>query len=1326
MYLKSLELSGFKSFAKKTTLQFTTPITTIVGPNGSGKCVDGSTMVQLGNGAVVPIKTLFESAEKKAKKIQKFDDGLAIIATDANCEVASLNLKTLKTEWRKVTAFVKRTAPAHLLEIITKSGRTITATPYHPLFVCEGGTVKAVKAGEIKQGLAIAVPRALFPQSEIQKISMFDISSAFRPNDRVYIPYSSVLEEIMDARIIVQGIKTTAGLARACGVDEVVFRRVRCQQSLPVSHLPSLFGAQIDELSDRVIKSRGTGSMRVPKFVDEYLARFLGYMIAEGRLNSNGQVWFVNDDQDSIKDFVECANNCFGLSAKIFSYKGATKDVIIFSLTLARILDKVFSMEIAGNSRTKKVPPQIFRSPDSVVSAFLSALFDGDGYFNYVEKPRRQMYVEYATASEELARGVATLLLRFGINALIRKSEKCATNTEKKIKRMYWSVFIYGTDQVSNFAKKIDVKGRKRLVIQKMRSVEKIAPNPNLDLVPGVIDEIRELIKVAGINVKRVRKEIPLLATYYEKRCVPSRVGIKRVLAFVEKNGKKSKKVSSLSEALQRITTSGIFWDEITSIKNKKGGGFVYDLTVAENHNFVANNIFAHNSNIAEAFRFVLGEQSIKSMRGKRTEDLIWNGGGDSPRANRASVKVVFDNRTRLLNVDFDEVSIERVVYRDSSSEYSVNGTLVRLKDIIELLAVAHIGSSGHHIISQGEADKILNANSRERRDMLEDALGLKIYQYKRVESERKLLKTEENMKSVESLRREIAPHIKFLKKQVEKIEKTLELKEELRKAYKEYFKREDTYIKEQKKLLEEEKKKPTEDLKRFEEELEKAKKVLEKSSGDSKSKEIIKLEADLSVVRTEKDKLSRELGRVEGAISSEERIINREKSVNAYEGNQSVPLPEVQSIGEVIEAKIKELERERDDNSILSFFSFVRRTFSEFLAKHKSASVNDMRELSESELRKLQKERLALDEKFQSLNARETELRKVYSVLQSDIEREKDSSREAERAMFRIMSEENDIRAVLSGLKIREERLTITEEDFKRELHEGAVLLGRGVLDFDGFVIFGEEGVAPISAAEIGASLSVSARKAQEDRHRSIEKMKIRIEDAGAGGGEEVLKEFKETSERDAFLERELSDLRQSAESLKALIVELGEKLDHEFRAGVEKINDKFHDFFNLMFGGGQAALQIVRELKKKKSDSDLETVSDDEALTQSIEEEESIKEGIEIEVNLPRKKIKGLMMLSGGERALTSIALLFAISQVNPPPFVVLDETEAALDEANSKKYGDMIESLAKLSQLILITHNRETMSRAGVLFGVTMGAGGVSKLLSVAFDEAVAVAK
>lgn len=123
---------------------------------------------------------------------------------------------------------------------------------------------------------------------------------------------------------------------------------------------------------------------------------------------------------------------------------------------------------------------------------------------------------------------------------------------------------------------------------------------------------------------------------------------------------------------------------------------------------------------------------------------------------------------------------------------------------------------------------------------------------------------------------------------------------------------------------------------------------------------------------------------------------------------------------------------------------------------------------------------------------------------------------------------------------------------------------------------------------------------------------------------------------------------------------------------------------------------------------------------------EEEELYAGLSISVSLPRKKIRGLEVLSGGERALTSIALIFSMTQVNPPPFLILDETDAALDEANSKRYADMIKELGQKSQLIVITHNRATMAAAGELYGVTMGHDGVSKLLSVKLEEAERVAK
>ena len=140
-------------------------------------------------------------------------------------------------------------------------------------------------------------------------------------------------------------------------------------------------------------------------------------------------------------------------------------------------------------------------------------------------------------------------------------------------------------------------------------------------------------------------------------------------------------------------------------------------------------------SNVAEAFRFALGEQSMKSLRGRKSEDLIFNGSAGGSRSNRASVKVVFDNSKRILDVDFDDCIVERVVHRDGTHEYKINDSRVRRKDIAELLAKANIGSTGHHIISQGEADRILSVSIDERRSMVKDALVLRRYHLKKKES---------------------------------------------------------------------------------------------------------------------------------------------------------------------------------------------------------------------------------------------------------------------------------------------------------------------------------------------------------------------------------------------------------------------------------------------------------------------------------------------------------------------------------------------------------------------------------------------------------------
>lgn len=729
-------------------------------------------------------------------------------------------------------------------------------------------------------------------------------------------------------------------------------------------------------------------------------------------------------------------------------------------------------------------------------------------------------------------------------------------------------------------------------------------------------------------------------------------------------------------------------------------------------------------SNTAEAFRFVLGEQSIKSMRGKRGEDLIFNGSEALSRANRASVKIVLDNAKRLFPIDFDEVTIERSVFRDGTNEYVLNGSRTRLKDIQELLASANIGSTGHHIISQGEADRILSASAKERREMIEDALGLKVYQYKKAESERKLAKTVENIGQVESLRREVAPHLKFLERQVKKIEKSLELKDELKKVYAEYLKREDEYIAYHHDRLEAGETAPKAELAKLENELENARAVLKDAESDEKRTALISIEEKLREAREKRQDALREVGKSEGQITYLTRRIADEKK-RATAEKPPVPFKDIEEAILAAE-RLAEESAGADGKKLSHIIERMVGTLRSFLNDVARRGTHaDTLAADEDALAELEHEKKALEHALAEIEEREAKLRTEYEALKTSIEAEATQSREAEREVFRIMGRERELREVLSGIERERQSLERDRMEFKRELEEAVSLIGRGATEYFNFTILGTNGEALTREALVNED-----RVIQLERRRTLEKMKIRLEELGGGGIDDVMKEYQEVKERDEFLAREIEDLTKSVAALESLIRELAEELNQRFVGGIDKIGKEFSTFFTLMFGGGSAKLNRVKPKKVRQlAEKKLSVEEDDEgelALTEPEEEEDALEEGIEIDVQLPNKRVRGLEMLSGGERALTSIALIFAMSQVNPPPFVILDETDAALDEANSKRYGDMIESLAKKSQLILITHNRETMSRAGVLYGVTMGGDGVSKLLSVKLEEAVEVAK
>ena len=683
-------------------------------------------------------------------------------------------------------------------------------------------------------------------------------------------------------------------------------------------------------------------------------------------------------------------------------------------------------------------------------------------------------------------------------------------------------------------------------------------------------------------------------------------------------------------------------------------------------------------SNVAEAIRWVLGEQSMKTLRGKKGEDLIFNGSASAPRMGKASVTLTFDNRDRALALDFNEAIVERKIFRDGTNEYFLNGSPVRLRDIVELLARIGLGSSQHNIIGQGEVDRILLASPRDRKLLLEEAMGLRFWQLKKRESERKLEETARNVTQAKALAQEISPHLKFLKSQADKAEKHEVIRKELEDYYRAAVAKEGAGIAAEAERLRSEAEPIKTKQRGLEEEIARLSRELQEGESAPGSAEALRAqEGELETLEARRRELERGLGRIEGRLES---------SREPPPGQRAVV--ELAAVAGTLEELSGELRRAIAINAlddlkarITGIAERLERFLAELTRGGRPASTSSPAGTAlEAERSRLQRELKDVERDLAGRRARLGRavhyLQQVQAALRERFERRRE--REEEAAL---------LRTGLQRIAFDEEKLALRRQDLTRMIEESG-----------------------LSGRELEAPTSPFLALEPNELRRKIEKLRVRLEEIG-GIDPAVLKEYQETKARHDFLERELEDLTQAGQDLRGLIAELEERIEHDFREGLTKIKAEFHRYFRIIFGGGKGVVSYIP----------IQKAAPGEASASAEAGDGEVEYGIDIDVDLPRKRIKGLAMLSGGERALVSVALLFAITAVNPPPFLVLDETDAALDEANSQKYAAILKELSKKTQLILITHNRETMKQAGILYGVTMGEDGISKILSLKLEEA-----
>ena len=206
----------------------------------------------------------------------------------------------------------------------------------------------------------------------------------------------------------------------------------------------------------------------------------------------------------------------------------------------------------------------------------------------------------------------------------------------------------------------------------------------------------------------------------------------------------------------------------------------------------------------------------------------------------------------------------------------------------------------------------------------------------------------------------------------------------------------------------------------------------------------------------------------------------------------------------------------------------------------------------------------------------------------------------------------------------------------------------------------------------------------------KRVKTLREEIKDLGSINIDSI-EEYKNTKERYDFMCEQRLDLENSSDKLRKMIAEMTTTMKEQFAKQFKVINKNFGQIFSELFGGGKANLKLA-------------------------DEDNILESGIEIEAQPPGKKLQNMMLLSGGEKALTAIALLFAILKINPAPFCVLDEIEAALDDINVNRFSEYLKKFNKDIQFLVITHRKGTMEAADTVYGITMEENGISKLLSM----------
>ncbi len=565
-------------------------------------------------------------------------------------------------------------------------------------------------------------------------------------------------------------------------------------------------------------------------------------------------------------------------------------------------------------------------------------------------------------------------------------------------------------------------------------------------------------------------------------------------------------------------------------------------------------------SNMADAIRWVLGEQSLKTLRGKKSEDVIFSGTKKKGRSGMAEVSITFCNEDASMPLEVSEVTITRRLYRDGDGEYLVNNRKARLADIHLLLAQANVGQRSYSVIGQGMVDHILVSTPEERKAFFDDATGVRPLQLKRHSSMLKLKRTYENMAEVEMLLTEIEPRLRSLKRQANRLERRGQVQEEL-------YKKEAAYYGAKWWGL-------VEEIERTRKEFEKidAKVIAEKEKMATREEELAKME------REEKSKSVTDSGLV--AMQGQYREKQKEKyktREQQYEIRKKIELEKVKAqsswtplplkdiiieLEEMVKAhqglltKVKGTKNLEEMGGLEALVDGVLKRSTKLVGRLQKPAPEDVKidPVLQKELVELEKQEKAtiaeLKQLEQDMEARAKKQKTDRSHL-FDLQRE---LRKFQHELYQLESKRN-------SMQIESARLEERQNALKREMDEHMKDRGAQVRV--------ERTQLKINEAEL---------------YSEIQRLRYKLELIG-GIDPEIIQEYEETKTRFEFLSEQVGDLKQAIEATEKVIDQLDKEIKDRGETVFKEINKEFQRFFKVLFGGGTCGLiKLTRDEVKEE----------------------------------------------------------------------------------------------------------------------------------------------